>query len=170
MHILYSHPSNHHIGSVTTSMKYVSNVCWNLIHLPNISKLSRWEKNTRQLIRTTICRSNDCLCSQIMVLKFFFSFSKHFIRLLFCAESIPVVGGWANNRTLIRRKRQDYDMTVEYNFNVLRKDDPLKMLIEISNGKNIAALSAKQIRPFCAVPSFFFLLVSLYFRFVRHVD
>lgn len=46
-----------------------------------------------------------------------------------------VVGGWANNRTLIRRRRQDYDMTVEYNFNILRKDNPLKLLIEISNGK-----------------------------------
>lgn len=59
-----------------------------------------------------------------------------------------VVGGWANNRTLIRRKRQDYDMTVEYNFNILRKDDPLKLRIEISNGKIGAALSAKQIPPF----------------------
>lgn len=55
-----------------------------------------------------------------------------------------VVGGWANNRTLIRRKRQDHDMTVEYNFNVLRRDDPLKMLIEISNGECVAA-AAKHI-------------------------
>lgn len=54
-----------------------------------------------------------------------------------------MVGGWANNRTLIRRKRQDYDMTVEYNFNVLRKDDPLKLLIEISNGEFVAAVSNK---------------------------
>lgn len=46
-----------------------------------------------------------------------------------------VVGGWANNRTLIRRRRQDYDMTTEYNFNILRKDTPLKLLIEISTGK-----------------------------------
>lgn len=45
-----------------------------------------------------------------------------------------VVGGWANNRTLIRRKRQDLDITVEYTFNALRKDDPLKLLIEISTG------------------------------------
>lgn len=44
-----------------------------------------------------------------------------------------VVGGWAGNRTLIRRRRQDLDLTVEYTFNVLRKDDPLKLLIEISN-------------------------------------
>lgn len=51
-----------------------------------------------------------------------------------------VVGGWANNRTLIRRKRQDYDLTVEYTFNVLRKDDPLKLLIEISNGEYVAWL------------------------------
>lgn len=47
-----------------------------------------------------------------------------------------MVGGWANNRTLIRRKRQDYDITVEYTFNALRKDDPLKLLIEISTGKS----------------------------------
>lgn len=52
---------------------------------------------------------------------------------LFVYIALTVVGGWANNRTLIRRKRQDHDMTVEYNFNVLRKDDPLKLLIEISN-------------------------------------
>lgn len=44
------------------------------------------------------------------------------------------MGGWANNRTLIRRRRQDLDITVEYTFNALRKDDPLKLLIEISEG------------------------------------
>lgn len=47
-----------------------------------------------------------------------------------------VVGGWANNRTLIRRRRQDLDLTTEYTFNVLRKDDPLKLLIEIATGEN----------------------------------
>lgn len=46
---------------------------------------------------------------------------------------ISVVGGWANNRTLIRRKRQDYDLTTEYTFNTLQKDNPLKLLIEISD-------------------------------------
>lgn len=45
-----------------------------------------------------------------------------------------VVGGWENERTLIRRKRQDNDMTVQYTSNVLRKDDPVQLLIEITNG------------------------------------
>lgn len=45
-----------------------------------------------------------------------------------------LVGGWGNERTLIRRKRQDSDMTVEYTSNVLQKDNILQLLIEISNG------------------------------------
>lgn len=45
-----------------------------------------------------------------------------------------VIGGWANNRTLIRRKRQDEDMTTEYTFNSLQKDNPLKVQIEITTG------------------------------------
>lgn len=44
------------------------------------------------------------------------------------------LGCWNNNRTLIRRRRQDFDMTVEYTFNTLRRDDPIKFLIEVSNG------------------------------------
>ncbi|XP_031619784.1 uncharacterized protein LOC116338571 [Contarinia nasturtii] len=58
-----------------------------------------------------------------------------------------LVGGWANNRTLIRRKRQDYDMTVEYNFNILRKDNPLKLLIEISNEGKIQVFIEYQKEP-----------------------
>lgn len=57
-----------------------------------------------------------------------------FVLCFFFLDAVKVVGGWANNRTLIRRRRQDYDMVTEYNFNVLRKDDPLKLLIEITNG------------------------------------
>lgn len=49
---------------------------------------------------------------------------------------LTVVGGWANNRTLIRRRRQDLDLETQYTFNVLRKDDPLKLLIEIATGEN----------------------------------
>lgn len=50
-------------------------------------------------------------------------------------RSNVVIGGWANNRTLIRRRRQDLDLATEFTFNVLRKDEPLKILIEISTGK-----------------------------------
>lgn len=46
-----------------------------------------------------------------------------------------MVGGWANNRTLIRRRREQFDMTTEYTFNVLRKDDPVKLRVDISNGE-----------------------------------
>lgn len=49
-------------------------------------------------------------------------------------EYYLVVGGWGNERTLIRRKRQDNDMTVQYTSNVLRRDDPQQLLIEITNG------------------------------------
>lgn len=48
---------------------------------------------------------------------------------------IQVIGGWANNRTLIRRRKQDLDLATEYTFNVLRKDDPLKVEIQITTGK-----------------------------------
>lgn len=46
-----------------------------------------------------------------------------------------VIGGWANNRTLIRRRKQDLDLATEYTFNVLRKDDPLKVEIQITTGE-----------------------------------
>lgn len=45
-----------------------------------------------------------------------------------------VVGGWENEKTLIRRKRQNEDMIVEYTSNVLRKNEPLQLMIEITNG------------------------------------
>lgn len=48
-----------------------------------------------------------------------------------------LIGGWANNRTLIRRRRQDLDLTVEYTFGVLRKDDPLKIEILITTGNDL---------------------------------
>lgn len=47
---------------------------------------------------------------------------------------VTVVGGWGNERTLIRRKRQDNDMTVEYTSNVLQRDNVLQLLIEITTG------------------------------------
>lgn len=55
------------------------------------------------------------------------------ISLLFV--EITVVGGFNNNKTLIRRKKADLDMAVVDTFNVLRKDEPLKLLIEITNGE-----------------------------------
>lgn len=45
-----------------------------------------------------------------------------------------MIGGWGNERTLIRRMRQNSDMTVQYTTNVLRNDDPQQFRIEISNG------------------------------------
>lgn len=84
------------------------------------------------LIQTeTLLCFNQSLIISVLLCFFFISF----LPLYFLSNGSKVVGGWANNRTLIRRKRQDYDITVEYTFNALRKDDPLKLLIEISNGK-----------------------------------
>lgn len=40
-----------------------------------------------------------------------------------------------NNRTLIRRKLQDFELSVEYTYNVLQPGEPIKLLIEISIGK-----------------------------------
>lgn len=49
---------------------------------------------------------------------------------------IAVIGGWVNSRTLIRRKRQDLDLTTETTLNVLRGNVPQKVEIHIkTNGE-----------------------------------
>lgn len=60
---------------------------------------------------------------------------------------VAVIGGWANNRTLIRRRRQDLDLTTEYTFNVLRRDDPLKVEIQIKTNGEIKVFIEYQKEP-----------------------
>lgn len=45
-----------------------------------------------------------------------------------------VIGGWGNLLTLIRRKRQDQDKAIVETPNVLTKQAPLKVLIDIKTG------------------------------------
>lgn len=79
-----------------------------------------------------------------------------------------LVGGWANNRTLIRRRRQDYDMAVEYNFNVLRKSEPLQLLIEITNEGKIQVFIEYQKAPLAMVVDKMGVLPVKYFGFASY--
>lgn len=42
--------------------------------------------------------------------------------------------GWENKRTTLRRKRQDQELTFTYTDEILTKNCPLKLLIEITTG------------------------------------
>lgn len=54
---------------------------------------------------------------------------------------LAVIGGWGNERTLIRRKRQDADKVVVDTKHVLSKKGPLKVLITIASGEFRISLS-----------------------------
>lgn len=45
-----------------------------------------------------------------------------------------VFAGWENKRTTLRRKRQDQELTFTYTDEILTKNCPLKLLIEITTG------------------------------------
>lgn len=49
-------------------------------------------------------------------------------------NSILVFAGWENKRTTLRRKRQDQELTFTYTDEILTKNCPLKLLIEITTG------------------------------------
>lgn len=42
--------------------------------------------------------------------------------------------GWENKRTTLRRKRQDQELIFTYTDEILTKNCPLKLLIEITTG------------------------------------
>lgn len=49
-------------------------------------------------------------------------------------NSILVFAGWENKRTTLRRKRQEQELIFTYTDEILTKNCPLKLLIEIKEG------------------------------------
>lgn len=54
---------------------------------------------------------------------------------------VLVFAGWENKRTTLRRKRQDQELTFTYTDEILTKNCPLKLLIEITTGERDTDLS-----------------------------
>lgn len=134
MRTLYFHRPSHQAGHETMSMKYVMKHSFSFFCY-NLKSVCVYSSNF------TMTDRKDCLpfvgpfslLWSILLLNITLLLSATVI-LMFYDLKYLVVGGWENERTLIRRKRQDNDMTVQYTSNVLSKDDPVQLLIEITNG------------------------------------
>lgn len=52
----------------------------------------------------------------------------HFVLLI----PLAVFAGWENKRATLRKKRQDEELVYNYTDEILTKNSPLKLLIEIT--------------------------------------
>lgn len=107
-------------------------MCWRRVTLTLFSPKQKNRIGHEILCMKYVCKRRVWWCRRIVVSH---RYEDELLMLLLFVKT--VIGGWANNRTLIRRRRQDLDLATEYTFNVLRKDEPLKILIEISTGKYV---------------------------------
>ncbi|XP_055311129.1 uncharacterized protein LOC129573947 [Sitodiplosis mosellana] len=58
-----------------------------------------------------------------------------------------VFAGWENKRATLRRKRQDQELVFQYTDEILTKNSPLKLLIEITSAGDIRAYVEHTLKP-----------------------